>query len=335
MSLEFSVVIPTFNRRDALMRCLDALARQTAGAGRFEVLVVDDGSTDGTAGALRERPFPFAFRALSVPKGGASRARNAGIAAAAGDFVAFTEDDVVPDGDWLERASARLQEGPADVLEGRTVDLETRRDLRRYDAGGVPSFIPCNLFIRRAVLAQVGGYDESFHDAGRNLYFREDADLGFRILDAGFGVRFAADVVVGHPAQFETLGNCLRHGRRYEFDALLYRKHPERYRQMIESKRLFGLPVRRPQYLLSLAYAGALLGAAAAALAGDGRAALALAGAATFGSLLYRCKYQGLRGLRLYRLGETAGFFWAPLVYLAALVRGCRRFGTMGPLRPW
>jgi glycosyltransferase involved in cell wall biosynthesis len=330
----FSVVIPTYNRKDALARCLEALARQTLEPSQFEVLVVDDGSTDGTAESLQGRRFPFALKTLRRPNGGASKARNAGVAAAAGEFVAFTEDDVVPDADWLARARERILREGVDVVDGRTVDLATRRDIRRCDSGGVPSFLPCNLFVRRAALEKAGGYDEGFYDADRHLYFREDVELGFRLLDAGCRVAAAPDAVVGHPEQFASLADCLRHGRRYVFDPLLFKKHPARYRAMIEAKRVFGVPVRRPQYLLSVVYA-TLLVAGAAAAAKDLKTAAWLWAAAFACSWLYRFKYQGARALRLYRLDETLGFLWAPLVYLGSLLRGCVRFGGWGALRPW
>src|SRR5512141_701583 len=125
----FSVVIPTYNRQNVLARCLDALEHQTIAPSLFEVIVVDDGSTDGTREMLGSRAFPFAFRAITVPNGGASAARNAGVAIARGTFVALTEDDVVPDARWLEAAHRRLAGGDIDVLEGRTVALGTGGDI--------------------------------------------------------------------------------------------------------------------------------------------------------------------------------------------------------------
>jgi GT2 family glycosyltransferase len=331
----FSVVIPTHDRRHELGRCLDALARQTLPPSEFEVIVVDDGSRDGTSEWLKSRSFPFALKVLTRPNGGASQARNAGVAAAAAPWIAFSEDDVVPQIDWLKRAAEVIREQDPDVVDGRTVDLESRRDLRRFEPGDVPSFLPCNLFVKRAALDRVGGYDADFYDARRNLYFREDAELGFRLLDAGFRVAAASSAVVGHPAQFTSIASCLRHGRRYVFDALLYKKHPRRYRTMIESKRVLGLPLHRPQYLLSLAYALCLAGVFVAACRRDPDAAYLLALAAFGCSLMYRFKYQGRRAFFIHQLDETIAFLWAPLLHLGSLIEGAFRYRAFGVLRPW
>src|SRR5205814_3294574 len=89
-----TVVIPTFQRKDRLARVLDGLSRQTHPA--FEVVVVDDGSTDGTSQYLRETRFPFHVCAISQLNAGPAAARNAGVAAAKGDVVLFLDDDVIP-----------------------------------------------------------------------------------------------------------------------------------------------------------------------------------------------------------------------------------------------
>jgi len=330
----FSVVIPTYNRKATLLRCLDALAAQTFDSANFEVIVSDDGSSDGSAEAVKDRSFPFACRVISSANGGASRARNVGAAVAVGSWIALTEDDVVPRTDWLSAAAARLMRPEApDVLEGRTVQLETGGELRRFDVKRFLSFIPCNLFIQRAVWDRLGGYDPEFYDAKRHLYFREDADWGFRAIAAGCRVEIAREVIVAHPAQFLSFSDCLRHGRRYEFDALLYKKYPALYRRMIETKKIFGIPVRRPQYWLALLCAVAWVGVFVGLFVGHclfiGATALMV-----LGTFLYRFKYQNWKAFRVDRVPETIGFIWAPFAYIGALVRGCWSFRTIGVLWP-
>lgn len=100
MSVEFSVVIPTYNRLEVLPEVLRALEAQT-GAPDFEVIVVDDGSTDGTAVWLQGWHGRRPFRVLSQPNRGPAAARNAGVAAAQGRWVAFLGDDTVPTPGWL------------------------------------------------------------------------------------------------------------------------------------------------------------------------------------------------------------------------------------------
>ena len=96
----FSVVVPTHNRLNMLREVLRALGDQT-GAPEIEVIVIDDGSTDGTAAALEAHhpSYPFTFR--SQPNGGPGRARNHGVSLAKGRFVVFIGDDTVPERDFL------------------------------------------------------------------------------------------------------------------------------------------------------------------------------------------------------------------------------------------
>jgi GT2 family glycosyltransferase len=296
------------------------------------VIVVVDGSTDGTAEAVGEREFTFEVRCLVLPNGGASKARNAGAAAAQGDYIALTEDDVVPDKDWLSLAAQILGENTVDVLEGRTVYEDTRRDVRRMDAAGIPSFIPCNLFVKRSVFLELGGYDPEFFDAASRLYFREDAEFGFRVLQRGYRVAIAPAVVVAHPQQFSDLSLCIRHARRYVFDPLLYRKHPVQFRKMIEVKRILGLTIHRPQHLVAWVSVLALVLAAISGLRGEIEgAAAALACFAVCGQI-FRWKYQGAAAFRLYNAGETLGFMGVPLIYLFAVVKGCWKYRVLGPL---
>ncbi|HYN22100.1 MAG TPA: glycosyltransferase family A protein, partial [Thermoanaerobaculia bacterium] len=100
MAFQFSVVIPTHNRLEVLAEVLQALEFQEA-APSFEVVVVDDGSTDGTAEWLRGRTFNLPLRVLIQTNSGPAAARNTGIAVAAGEWVAFLGDDTVPSPGWL------------------------------------------------------------------------------------------------------------------------------------------------------------------------------------------------------------------------------------------
>lgn len=100
MGPEFSVVIPTHDRLEVLAEVLQALEFQQ-GPPPFEVVVVDDGSTDGTADWLRSRSFRVPVRTVHQKNHGPAAARNTGVAAASGRWVAFLGDDTVPDAGWL------------------------------------------------------------------------------------------------------------------------------------------------------------------------------------------------------------------------------------------
>jgi len=330
--IRISVVIPTHNRKHLLLQCLDSLERQSLGMDRFEVIVVDDGSTDGTIEELRRRPRVFAFNYLRIENSGPSQARNAGTASILGEYIAFTEDDVIVDEDWLKNGLTLLESKSLAMLEGRTVYARTRKDVRRFERTQRPSFIPCNLFVRKDVFDRLGGYDPSFYDAKTHLYFREDADFGFRVLAAGLRTAMGTDVLVEHPPQFTSLSSCFRHVRRYVFDPLLYRKHPMLFRQLIEVKDVGRITVHRPYHALALTYA-CLIAWLVFELIFARTVFLPIIITLAFScSMLFRYRYQGKRAMMLYKLHETFAFMVLPVVYLASLVRGCIRYRSFRAL---
>jgi glycosyltransferase involved in cell wall biosynthesis len=332
--MRVSVVIPTYNRAEGLRLCLRSLEAQTIPTSRFEVVVVDDGSADGTLKMLHGLETRLDLRVVAVEHLGPSHARNCGINAARYEILALTEDDVVVSPRWLERALAHIDDG-ADVVDGRVVYVGSNRSVRKFepDEGRQPAFIPCNLIMRRSVYDAVGGYDPRFFDGARSLYFREDSDFGFRILDAGYNVQVAGDAVVEHPEQFSTFRDALRHTRRYELDALLYRKHPVRYRSSIEVRVIGGLRVARPMHYVCCIYGLSGLLMVVCSLMDRRRLATLAASIMVSGSLAYRGRYQGWRSLALWRVGETVSFGLLPAAYLGAVLRGARRFRAFGVLR--
>jgi glycosyltransferase involved in cell wall biosynthesis len=327
---ECSVVIPTFNRKTELLRLLGALAGQTIPPAQFEVIVVDDGSTDGTDAALTKSSWPFAFRYIQQANAGPGAARNRGVAEAQGAIIAFTEDDVLVHPDWIARATPYFQDLAVGLVEGRTVYMGTREDVRRFEKTPVHSFIPCNLFVRRESFLRVGGYDTQFYDARTGLYFREDADLGFSLLAAGVSTVIDRNIIVEHPRQFSSLGSSFRHVRRYMFDPLLYRKHPGEFRERIEVKRVGRLTFRRPQHYCSV---GCVLLLMATLASWMNPLLMAIFGAGAFVcSQIIRYKYQGAASWALHRLNETAGFLFLPLVYAGSFLKGCVRYKSFGAL---
>lgn len=280
-SPQFSVVVPSRGEPAKLATLLDAFERQTLPGERFEIILALDRAELSPELAARVRAT--GVRTVRRPvRSGPGAARNCGAAEARGEFIAFTEDDVTPAPDWLERASERLAADPSlDVLEGRTSKPGGRPVRVMAEAGA--TWLPTNLFVRRSLFERVGGYHEGFFDPVNGVYFREDSDFGFTLEAAGARIARAPEVQVEHPHEHPGILDPLRWARRYQMDALLAARHPRLFKERIEVHRLGPLRIRRPvvraAWVCVLALYGALVAAALSqpALA---RALLALAAAA-------------------------------------------------------
>jgi glycosyltransferase involved in cell wall biosynthesis len=265
-----SVVVPTYRRPELLDGCLAALVEQALDPREFEVIVADDAASCETRVQVERwsrRSWAEAGPAIRyIPVCGAhgpAAARNRGWQAAQGSVIAFTDDDCLPDAGWLAAGLAAMGPG-VDALSGRLVmPLEgTPTDYERnaallQEAG----FVTANCFCRREWLEVLGGFDERFDKA-----WREDSDLQFRIEAAGGVIVSAAEAVVVHPIRPAGWGVSLRQQSKSQYNALLYKLHPERYRQQIQS----GAPWRYYAILAALVVGlGGVLG---------GRRQLALSG---------------------------------------------------------
>ena len=206
--VQISVVLPTYNRKEKLLECLSSLERQTCPPDTFEVIVVDDGSADGTPAAVREylTQTRLRLRYIQGEHAGPGMARNTGVQQAGGEVIAFIEDDVIAEEHWLEHALREIQSRSVDCLEGVTLLQGSAEPVRVFDEPEHFSFIPCNLFVRRDVFVRLGGYDAQFFDKQMNLYFREDADFGFRLLEVG------GQAVLGRQDSLPTPWLTERHG---------------------------------------------------------------------------------------------------------------------------
>jgi glycosyltransferase involved in cell wall biosynthesis len=171
---ELSVVIPTYNRRERLRTCLDALVRQTHDPADFEVVVADDGSTDGTSDMVEAMETPLRLRALRLENGGWSRAANAGVEAARGRICLQMDDDVIASPRLVAEHAAAHRDGAPRIAIGRLVQEPPRSTdwfvaafttawNRRYDelATRKAKWTDCfgaNFSTPREVLAEVGGF---------------------------------------------------------------------------------------------------------------------------------------------------------------------------------
>ncbi|MDQ6613557.1 MAG: glycosyltransferase family 2 protein [Actinomycetota bacterium] len=239
MSLAASIVVATYQRRDRVLRLLRALGEQR-GVDGFEVVVVDDGSTDGTVAAIaRVAPsLPYAVRVVSqVRNGGPASARNRGWQMSSGPIVAFTDDDCTPAPGWLAALLAGLD--GADLVSGPTTAPPGAYDQRgpwsywMEDDGQSGYFSTCNIAYRREVLDAVGGFDEAgFRYRGRGSRARrcingEDTDMAWRAIEAGFRAAFADGALVEHEVFPSDYRAHLDSVPRLAGLVLLIKKHPQ------------------------------------------------------------------------------------------------------------
>jgi glycosyltransferase involved in cell wall biosynthesis len=282
-----TVVIPTYRRDDLLQRCLEAVLSQDWPPEALQVIVVDDAGSTTTPEAVGEvalRHPDVQVLVLGGSHGGPAAARNTGWRAATGDVIAFVDDDAFPAGDdWIREGVRALRATNAPAVMGKVlVPLPPKpSDFQRNVANlETAEFLTCNAFVPRAALEAAGGFDEGFR-----VPFREDSDLQFRLeAAAGARVLHADRAVVIHPAPRGGFGESVRRQRYSMYNALLYRKHRERYRQDIE---------RRPPLAY---YAMTALSVAAVVLlvAGKRSGWVALGG---WGFLLARFLARRLRGI--------------------------------------
>lgn len=227
-----SVIVCTRDGEDRIAACLAAIVKMRGGG--FEIIVVDDGSTDGTAGIVA-RNFPAA-RLLRLAPVGLSAARNAGAQAARGEILAFTDDDCEPDEEWISRLRPIFKDGKFAAAGGPNLPPKARgwEEAVIAAAPGAPSHVMlddveaehlpgCNFAVTKAALLAVGGYDPQFQTAG------DDVDICWRLRDAGLRLGFVPGAFVWHRRR-PTLTGFLRQQLGYgRAEKLLMTKHPSRF----------------------------------------------------------------------------------------------------------
>jgi glycosyltransferase involved in cell wall biosynthesis len=203
--LVFSVIIPTYNRPQALSRCLDALLRSEYERDCFEVIVVDDGSDSPLDSLLEPFRGSIPLKHLRQKNGGPAAARNAGAMEAGGRFLCFTDDDCHPTPDWLASLEARLTAVPGSMVGGRTVNLleesiyavatqlvlDLVYDFYNSDGMHARFFASNNMALPAEMFRALGGFDPVFRTS-------EDRDLCDRWLCKGHRMVYAPEAVVKH-----------------------------------------------------------------------------------------------------------------------------------------
>ena len=200
MSLSVDVVIPTFRRPDVLSRCLKSLSEQTVTPQSIEV--IDDSETDFGPGI----------------------SRNIGWKRGKADIVAFLDDDCVAPSNWIETILKIFEKN--NFIGGIEGAMTTKDEMGNIVSHNPPTrfkwdrFKTANLIIKREVLEEVGGFDERYH------LHREDTDLAWKVIDAGYPIIWAPECIMHHP---EPLGSMGTYAPYPKSEQLLYRRNPKKY----------------------------------------------------------------------------------------------------------
>lgn len=238
--LEFSVLLATHQRLELLLECLDGFARQALPRGSFEIVVVNDGSRDGTCEVLDALRLPVPFTQRSVPAGGAAKARRVGLPLCRGERILFVNDDTLPFPDTLRsHLEAHLLYAPqaVSILGSFEQPPEHLRRLlmayleRSSQVFGYADFEPgqelpgrhfytCNASTPRAAIEAIGGFDGEF------AMLAEDTDLGIRLEQAGVPLLYRPEVRSTHQHLLSYADIRRRQPTVARAHARLVRKHP-------------------------------------------------------------------------------------------------------------
>jgi GT2 family glycosyltransferase len=304
-----SVIVCTYNGGRTLEQCLCAL--RALNYPDYEVIVVDDGSTDGTRALLAKHPW---VRAIHQENQGLSTARNVGLAAAAGAIIAYTDSDCVTDPDWLTHLVDQLQRTGAAAVGGPNltpddgwlaacIAASPGQPTHVLESDQVAEHIPgCNMAFRREALEAINGFDPLFLKAG------DDVDVCWRLQHAGEWITFAPGAFVWHHRRTGPRSYLRQQAGYGEAEALVRFKHPHRFNGRGEGKwrgSLYGNSLQGLRLSGAIIYRGA------------------------FGTGLFQCLYQPgpahwatlpvtLEWHGLTTLALLVGFFWLPAWWLAA-----------------
>jgi len=225
-----SVVVCSYNGARTIRDCLEALARLDYPD--YEVIVIDDGSRDATAGIAAR----YGGVLIRTPNRGLGHARNAGLAAASGEIVAYIDDDAYPDPQWLRYLAATFMstshagvggpniappgDGPIAECVARAPGGPVHVLLSDREAEHIPG---CNMSFRKTCLEAIGGFDPQFRTAG------DDVDMCWRLQERGWTLGFHPAALVWHHRRNSVRTYWKQQIGYGRAEAMLERKWPEKY----------------------------------------------------------------------------------------------------------
>lgn len=259
--LTVSIIIPVYNGAKTMPACLESLLKQDYPADAFEIIVVENGSTDNTAAVIRQYPV----RLLHSHQRGPAAARNMGIAHSQKEIIAFTDADCIADPGWLRNLTAPYADPCVGGVAGEIVAYrhgnrnmiemfsDEHSPLRNFISGAaefLPHLYTANASYRRAALQQVGGFNPT-------LFTGEDVDLSWRVqLYTPYRVSYAPEAVIYHNHRSSKRG-LARQYRQYGFGEILLdtiygrQKNYPRTRSF-QARRILSQLLALPRYVIPI-----------------------------------------------------------------------------------
>ncbi|MBI4689282.1 MAG: glycosyltransferase [Nitrospirae bacterium] len=211
--IKYSIIVPAYNANNTIGECLNALVHQSIDGGEYEVIVVDDGSTDNTAGIIKKFPVKYIWQ----PNKGPAATRNHGAKEAVGDIILFTDSDCVPNRNWIEEMVKPF--GSLDVVAVKGAYKTNQKSLtarfaqaefeERFEmlkkAESIDMVDTYSAAFKRDIFRKMDGFDESFPVANN-----EDTDLSYKLSSAGCKMVFNPNAIVFHLRHPDTVRKYMR-----------------------------------------------------------------------------------------------------------------------------
>ena len=237
-----SVVIPAFNRSHLLRKTLLSLAKQTLSYKKFEVIVIDDGSTEflGTTINKCRKKVSYPIYYYKRPNTGPAKARNHGAQMASSELIALLDSDVIATPTWLEAGYHAMSKNEDWVAaEGKTFIPDKNKitpftHQTENKSGG--TYVTCNFFIKKHFCKFYESYKPMY-------YFREDSDLAFSLLSKGYHIGLIENAKVYHPVLKGGLKTPFRLAQRYMHDPLLKKRYPNFYKKNLDCHSVLGVKI--------------------------------------------------------------------------------------------
>jgi glycosyltransferase involved in cell wall biosynthesis len=258
-----SIIVPALNRRELLRQLVESVEALRYPRDRFEAIVVDNGSTDGTLEMLEQTAARAPFVLRYIRNESASRvpsvSRNIGIANARGEILAFTDSDCLVSPQWLSEGVAGFGENVA-IVQGRTIPHGGQQRPVLHHTVNVDSrktyAETCNIFYRRDAVERAGRFDEKLTCMGGEAVWGEDTDLAYRVRALGYRMAFREGALVTHQIVRKSFRSWLLEPLRVWPWPQVVKRHP-----LIREELLFGrIFYTRMTALFDLLLLGAVLG---------------------------------------------------------------------------